>query len=348
MDRFVVAVLVAALVLSAFAMSHGQTRSGPSISGRVLDEATGEPLEFVNVFIANTTSGTSTGADGRYTLSNIRPGPCQVVASRVGHSPETVEVEVGSGGSFRCDFRLRARELRSEEVEVYGREPLEWKRNLELFRKAFIGQTDNALLCTMRNPEILNFRIDGQTGLLSAATDSSLVVENRSLGYRITVVLESFEWDVENDVGRFTLYPKFEELTPVSDQERGVWLANRQKTYDGSLKHFLTALRTGKFNDEMFAVYSGPLNALRAGEGQFVTPDEFRLLPDPVFTTLNLSFSGWLRIDYKKRIPALASFLKLDHPYARVDTLGNVLTPLALIVGGVWGKSRLADMLPLY
>jgi len=244
--------------------------------------------------------------------------------------------------------RLRARELRSDEVEVYGREPLEWKRNLELFRKAFIGQTDNALLCTMRNPEILDFRFDDRTGVLSAVTDSTLMVENRSLGYRIAIVLESFEWDVEHDVGQYTLHPMFEELTPRSEPEQSNWLANRQKTYDGSLKHFLTALRTGKFGEEMFAVYSGSLNALQIGLGQFVTPEEFRLLPDPIFTTLNLSFSGWLRIDYKKRIPALTSFLKLDHPYARVDTLGNVLTPLALRVGGVWGKSRIADMLPLY
>lgn len=344
----VVALLVVGLILSAFALSDGQSRPGPWITGRVLDQATGEPLEFVNVFVANTTSGTSTGADGTYTLSNIRPGPCQVVASRVGHSPMTVDVEVGPAGSFRCDFRLRARELRSEEVEVYGREPLEWKRNLGLFRKGFIGQTDNALLCTIRNPEILNFRLDDGTGLLSATTDSTLIVDNRSLGYRIAIVLESFEWDMEHDVGQFTLYPRFEELTPSSEAEQGNWLANRQKTYDGSLKHFLTALRTGKFGEEMFAVYSGSLNALQNGQGQFVTPEEFRLLPDPIFTTLNLSFSGWLRIDYKKRIPALTSFMKLDHPYARVDTLGNVLTPLALRVGGFWGKSRIADMLPLY
>ncbi len=347
MDRIVVGLLAGALVLSAFAFSDGQSLPGPSITGKVVDEATGEPLEFVNVFVANTTSGTSTGTDGTYTLSNIRPGPCQVVASRVGHSPMTVQVEVGSAGSFRCDFRLRARELRSEEVEVYGREPLEWKRNLELFRKAFIGQTDNALLCTMRNPEILNLRFDEQTGLLHATTDSVLIVENHSLGYRIAIVLESFEWNLEQDGGHYTLYPKFEELTPGSDRERSLWLANRQKTYAGSLKHFLSVLRTGRFNEEMFAVYSGSLNGLQDG-GQFVTPEEFRLLPDPIFSTLNLSFSGWLRVDYKKRIPPIRSFLRLDYPYARVDTLGNVLTPLALRVGGDWGKSRMADMLPLY
>ncbi len=75
MDRIVVGLLAGALVLSAFAFSDGQSLPGPSITGKVVDEATGEPLEFVNVFVANTTSGTSTGTDGTYTLSNIRPGP---------------------------------------------------------------------------------------------------------------------------------------------------------------------------------------------------------------------------------------------------------------------------------
>jgi len=346
MDR--IAALALAVVLAGIMFPDEQSPSGPSITGRVVDDATGEPLEFVNVFVAGTTWGTSSGADGKYTLPNIRPGPCQVVASRVGHFPMTAQVEVGPNGFFRCDFRLRARELKSEEVEVYGREPVEWKRNLELFRKSFIGQNDNALLCTMKNPENLNFRLDEQAGMLHATTDSALIVDNRSLGYRVAIVLESFEWDTEHDIGRYTLFPRFEELTPASDQERDFWLANRRKAYEGSLKHFLGVLRTGRFNEEMFAVYSGSLDELRAGHGQFMSPEEFRLLPDPIFKTLNLSFSGWLRIDYKKKIPPLTSYIKLDHPYARVDTLGNVLTPLALKVAGVWGKSRVADMLPLY
>ncbi|MEX0599916.1 MAG: carboxypeptidase-like regulatory domain-containing protein, partial [Rhodothermales bacterium] len=61
------------------------------ISGQVTDAATGDPLPGVNVVIDGTTQGTSTGADGYYSIINVRPGTYDVRASFIGFTPQVVE-----------------------------------------------------------------------------------------------------------------------------------------------------------------------------------------------------------------------------------------------------------------
>ena len=53
-----------------------------TIYGRVTDRSTGEAVEFVNVFLANTTRGASTEQSGRYIITGIPPGSYELVASR--------------------------------------------------------------------------------------------------------------------------------------------------------------------------------------------------------------------------------------------------------------------------
>ncbi|MBN1117572.1 MAG: TonB-dependent receptor [Bacteroidales bacterium] len=62
-----------------------------SVSGKVTDGNTGEPLPGVNVVVAGTTNGTITDIDGAYTIQNV-PADASISFSFVGYLTETIAV----------------------------------------------------------------------------------------------------------------------------------------------------------------------------------------------------------------------------------------------------------------
>ena len=86
--------LVASLVgLAALAhSSHAQT-----LTGRVTDLQTGQPLPGATVFSPQLDTGAATDVDGRYTLALPSPGVYRVVVSFVGYTPRTEAVTVTDG-----------------------------------------------------------------------------------------------------------------------------------------------------------------------------------------------------------------------------------------------------------
>lgn len=302
-----------------------------TLKGRVVDALTGVPLEFTNVFLARTTSGTSTDVSGRFVLSRIPHGVYELVVSRVGYRRATEQVDLSRAKHLEFEFRLQPVDLQSEEVEVSGTEQLEWKRNLQLFTNAFIGTTANASECRILNPAHLDFRFDSETHTLTASCDTLLLIENRALGYRVAVALDRFSWDTERDGGEFVLYPQFTPLTPGNPDDSIAWAERRQETYEGSLKHFLASAIAGSVDTEMFAPYA-PITLAR----------------DSLFGSYRLEFSGWVQVDYLGRAPRQQSHMALTSPYALVDKEGNLISPLSVVVKGAWGRYRMADVLPLY
>jgi Carboxypeptidase regulatory-like domain len=77
-----------------------------SITGTVFDESDGAPRGGARVAAMNTTL-TTTDANGKYTLTNLQPGPTQVVASLgVRYIPDKETVTVISGETVPQDFVL--------------------------------------------------------------------------------------------------------------------------------------------------------------------------------------------------------------------------------------------------
>ena len=68
-----------------------------TITGSVRDEATGAPLEAVQVFIAGTGAGILTQASGQYLLLNVPVGTHTVTAQLLGYREVSVVVTVAAG-----------------------------------------------------------------------------------------------------------------------------------------------------------------------------------------------------------------------------------------------------------
>jgi hypothetical protein len=326
-----------------------QTRFENKISGRVTNSETGEPLFNVNVFLANTTRGDATDKDGYYFIENIPPGAYDLVFSMMGFELEIVPVQFIATKTIKYNMKLRPQVLKGKEIEVEATIPKEWRKNLERFIKEFLGDTENARKCKILNPEVLDFQVDKENNRFIAATDSILIVENRSLGYRLHIILDTFR--ISKDSLIYSTYPRYEELVPQNENESKQWKENRRKTYEGSLRHFLSSMARGVIEQEYFVLFTA--------YGKNITSDQLTIMPDTSLSLkwlflnqpLEVIYRGVSRAGEGKYIhewggyfPSSNIFLRKG--YAQIDTLGNVYTKFAFIHSGYWHRERIADNLP--
>jgi TonB-dependent starch-binding outer membrane protein SusC len=91
-----------------------------SISGRVLDAATQQPLSGVNIILVGTQRGTLTNADGRFAISAVPSGPHRVRASLIGYAEQEQTVAVEDGQSATTNFQLQSRAVQLEGIVAVG------------------------------------------------------------------------------------------------------------------------------------------------------------------------------------------------------------------------------------
>ena len=110
------------LLVTLFQVAQAQTRA---VSGRVIDQTSGEGLPGVTVLLKGTTTGISTNADGRYTLAVPDAGGTLVFSS-VG----MVTQEAAIGGRANVDAVLASDNKQLSEVVVTGYGQVESRRDL--------------------------------------------------------------------------------------------------------------------------------------------------------------------------------------------------------------------------
>ncbi len=117
-------VLTAAVALAAAApptILLAQTPAGSAtIEGRVTEEASGRPLESVQIVVVGTTLGAATNATGEFRITGA-PARALVLRTRyIGFAPQTRPVTVTAGQTARVTFALRASALQLDQVVVTG------------------------------------------------------------------------------------------------------------------------------------------------------------------------------------------------------------------------------------
>jgi len=313
------------------------------IAGRVEDGRTHCPLENSIVFLARTTIGTSSAPDGRFMLQAAVTGSFDLVVSLVGYDTRVFHLQLDGGDSVAMTVQLDPRLIEQDQVVVPGERKTAWERDLAAFQKAFIGAGECSEGCRLLNPWVIEFTRRGDT--LYASSDSLLWMENDVLGYLMCGIICRFEWDVTADLGQWSVHMLFKELTPESPDERVEWESHRRHLYHGSLMHFLRACINRRVEQEGFELRSG--ERLQYNERwRVIAGDSVHLVPHAGTRSLEWRFPRWLRVD------ALAygwnhAFVRVQGPYALVDSSGGLAIPLSLSVGGRWAEDRAGSLLPL-
>lgn len=92
-----------------------------SVTGRVTDEATGQPLASVQVYLVGTTIGSLTDGNGRFLINDVPPGIYAVEAKLIGYADARAEnVRVPADGTVEVNLALRVTALPLDAVIVTG------------------------------------------------------------------------------------------------------------------------------------------------------------------------------------------------------------------------------------
>jgi len=222
-----------------------------SITGAVINESTKSPVPRASVFLSNSSIGTATAEDGTFALRGIRQGQYLLVVTVLGYETYSKTVLVGNE-PIKLDITLAPKALMLREVVISS--AADWKRNYAAFKKEFIGTDENAKNCEIINPHILNLTYNPTKQILHADADEFLIVENKSLGYRVKYLLNDFKIDKISNIISRQGQQVFEDL-PGSEAQKKKWRQKRDEAYYGSAMHFYRSLYTGKMTQDGFVIY---------------------------------------------------------------------------------------------
>jgi len=136
------------------------------IAGTVVDSNTGETLIGVNVVIQNTTKGTATDLDGKYTIPNLEAGIYNIVFSYVSYNKKIVEgVEVTAGEVKKIEVSLSPDTEELDEIVVSARS---------------VQNNEAALLAKRQKSVAFSNAVSTETISQSGAGDAAAAVTNIS------------------------------------------------------------------------------------------------------------------------------------------------------------------------
>ena len=117
--RCLLGALIGAVCSAGQLLAQGATGS---ISGRVVDSTSQQPLASVTVQLEGTQRGTITRNDGGFAITDVPAGPHRVRIARIGYRPLTRDVVVTAGAATTVQAALApvAANLTAVVVTGYG------------------------------------------------------------------------------------------------------------------------------------------------------------------------------------------------------------------------------------
>jgi hypothetical protein len=318
--------------------------------------AKGEPIDAATVFINGSKQITKTGSKGEFLFNNISPGTYQLVVNMIGYASVKQNVVIQSQ-SAKLDITLAEKQIVLAEV-VIG-DGSQRAKHIKTFIKNFLGESVNAKGCTIINTNLLDFSTNKT--VLEAVTNDFLIIENKSLGYKIRYLLRSFRYNSGTGITSYDGESLFENMEGAAQQQEQ-WKLNRKKAYDGSFMHYLRALYASTTIKEGFLTYnirnkSVPLQM----DPQVVDMEQFLFTVDSNFVELRSKNRFYIFHDPKKAaveekpiddktvtqaMDKRGSIMTLFLDNAILDKKGSYVDYRSFYIQGYWGRMRLGDQLP--
>jgi hypothetical protein len=205
------------------------------ITGSVVDSVSKEPLVNASVFCQNTTLGTVTDKEGKFSLS-LKSGGYDLIFSYTGYLTQTIKVTENT----KIDVQLVKEEKSMGEVVLRNTFEVAdgWTKYGDFFFQNFVGSTPNAAKCSLLNPEVLKFYYYKRSNRLKVLATDAIQISNQALGYNLRYQLDSFVYFYNSQVSTYRGYCLFSEMEG-EDSLKAIWKTARQKAYEGSKLHFM-------------------------------------------------------------------------------------------------------------
>lgn len=330
-----------------------------TITGKVIDSTSQQPMKGASVFCQNTTFGVITDSEGEFSLT-LPKGGYDLVISFTGF--QAAEYRINASSNIEPMLvQLIPKDKSMESVTVAGSNevPDGWAKYGSFFMEQFFGTTANAKQCSLENPDALRFFYSKKRNRLKVLAKEELRIVNEALGYRIRYQLDSLSFEYATKIAMYTGYPFYEEMEGTPEQEE-VWEKNRLKAYNGSKLHFMRAWHAGTIEEEGFVlerVNNQDPKEFESARLENYYDTSFYLKDSGV---VDIQLTGKFRIKYYKEMPdpAFVKFYKLP-PHIRVQlTVLDILNDFVieengywweqadLINTGYWSYERVADAVP--
>lgn len=306
-------------------------------------------------------------------MSNVSPGSYELVAKMVGYEPQTVSIILkNSPLAFNLVLKSKVNSLNEVKISF---DP-DWDDHFAEFKKRFLGTTPNAGECKILNPKVMHFHYSKRSKKLTGSADDFIIIENNALGYKISYLLNKFEYNDSTNVVRYEGFPSFQEMTAKSDKQNNYWKKNREIAYKGSITHFMKSIYDDRVINEGFRVYkiiNKPPPGVRYDKEKPIFFDQRPILFDSLLTVTDknfksLTYKDCLFVVYtneKEVYQFKDSGYKIDRPQGAIvpngqfsmvnlmdatisiDNNGNFSNPGGLLFEGYMAWEQIADLVPL-
>lgn len=333
-----------------------------SISGEVLSEENGEPIADVNIFLNQTTIGTTSDNQGKFVLSRIPEGLHDLVLSFIGYETISVTINTDNLNDYYI-FEMQEQVVEMEEfIVTYDRAR---EGNYKVFKDYFLGKTANAENTKIMNPGAIHFSFDEKSYTLTAEANQTIRVENNALGYELNYELDTFKVDFKKEQNFLAGIPFFKEKTPEDSLLLRSWKRNREISYNGSFQHFIDSLLGDSLDSAGFQIR----REKRSGNKRVVASNPikssaifFELVPG----TYILQFNDFINVTYlneqedqrylnwkygykqnKIKPGPQNTSIYIEGGTVYIDESGYISEPLKVLMDGYWSFTKVADLMPL-
>ena len=224
------------------------------ITGTVSDQGTLEPMPYANIYLASTSMGTSSGVEGTFRFRVDRKGKYELVASFLGYTTFRIPIIIKADSTFLFQIRLTQKSSELPGVVVRA-DTSTRKKDYAAFKRLFIGESNNASSCVIKNPKDIYVYSGKSENVLLAYAKAPIIVENQALGYIVHFDLEKFEFNTLTEAIIIAGIPRFEALPAENEHKDERWNNARYKTYAGSLRHLMYSIINNRLKEEGWKVF---------------------------------------------------------------------------------------------
>lgn len=221
-----------------------------TIRGKVL-EVNKTPLEFVNVYVNNTSIGTTTKADGSFILKVPKSiQKIELVVSFIGYN--TVKKVLALHEMNKTIIFLMETSNMLKEIKITAKRDRDWKKKWRIFKEGLLGDSQFTSDCEIMNPEAIKLEYDKDKNVVATANEP-IFIQNNGLGFKIMFEMETF---ISNGKLTFFAGDKFFENLKSKDERQGNrWKRLRKRAYHDSFRNFLVSLSQNKLEENGFEIF---------------------------------------------------------------------------------------------
>lgn len=327
-----------------------------TIQGKVVKEFDDTPLQSASIYINNSSKGTTSMADGSFSLQADNWINVELIVSCVGYEPVVFRI---NSADAKKNYLVKLTAKSSEMEPVLIINDAQRAAYLKTFRENFLGITSEADQSNIANMKSIYFIAGtGNKGSFTAKTDEPLEIINKKLGYKLSFDLISFTYDPVQHSTSFFGYTRYESLG-----EGKKYLKSRAAAYYGSTMHFFRSLLNGSYAKEGYSLML--IKKMKNMNVGYKITDSALLRPnDKDSSVKNLNFPGQLQVIYLQEtltrrylsekgilLPgyknSTSQFQIQDSAIIFLSHDGSIINPENIIVSGYWGYEKVASLLPV-